>query len=243
MNIYPAIDIKDGKCVRLKQGVAKDKTVYFEDPLDAAKMFADNGAKWLHLVDLDGAFAGTLCTLGILSKIAALGVKVQIGGGMRTKESVKKALDAGASRAIVGTRACSEPSFASELVSLFGDKIAVGIDAKSGKVAIKGWVEVSKVAALDLAADVAKRGVKTIIYTDIDTDGMLTGANIPAQEAMLKTLEPYGANLIASGGVSNMKDIKKLSELGLKYKNFDGAIIGKALYEKKIDLKELLKGE
>ncbi len=241
MNIYPAIDIQGGKCVRLKKGVAADSTVYFENPLDAAKLFLDSGAKWIHLVDLDGAFGGVSSCLPFVEKIAGLGVKVQTGGGMRSVECVRAAVEAGASRVVVGTRACSQPEFASELVSLFGSKIAVGIDAKGGKVAVKGWVEVSGVSAQEMASDMALRGVSTIIYTDIDTDGMLTGANIPAQEVMLKTLAGTKTALIASGGVSCLADVEKLSELAKNYKNLDGAIVGKAIYENKISLPELLK--
>ncbi len=239
MNIYPAIDIKDGKCVRLRQGLASDKTVYFENPLDAAKMFKDAGAKWIHVVDLDGAFQGMPTCLGFVEQIVKLGVNVQIGGGIRTIESVQMAVDAGVSRAIVGTRACTEPEFAGKLVSKFADKIAVGIDAKGGLVALKGWVELSKISAHELAADVAKRGIKTIIYTDIDTDGMLTGANIPAQKAMLEVLKPFGTKLIASGGVSSMDDIESLDSLGKEFPNLDGAIIGKAIYENRISLPQL----
>lgn len=241
MNIYPAIDIQGGKCVRLKKGVAADSTVYFENPLDAAKLFLDSGAKWIHLVDLDGAFGGVSSCLPFVEKIAGLGVKVQTGGGMRSVECVRAAVEAGASRVVVGTRACSQPEFASELVSLFGSKIAVGIDAKGGKVAVKGWVEVSGVSAQEMASDMALRGVSTIIYTDIDTDGMLTGANIPAQEVMLKTLAGTKTALIASGGVSCLADVEKLSELAKNYKNLDGTIVGKAIYENKISLPELLK--
>lgn len=239
MKIYPAIDIKDGKCVRLRQGAADDKTVYFEDPFDAAKIFKKAGAEWIHVVDLDGAFDGVPTCLGALKRIAGLGMKVQIGGGMRSEKSVQDAIDAGADRVIIGTRACSHPEFASELVKKFGDKIAVGIDAKSGKVAVKGWVEVSKVGALELGGEMAKRGVKTIIYTDISTDGMLTGANIPAQEAMLKALAPHGCSLIASGGVGSMKDIENLRALGKKYPNLDGVIVGKAIYENRLSLADL----
>ncbi len=241
MNIYPAIDIQGGKCVRLKKGVAADSTVYFENPLDAAKLFMDSGAKWIHLVDLDGAFGGVPSCLPFVEKIAALGAKVQTGGGMRSAECVRAAVEAGASRVVVGTRACSQPEFVSELVSLFGPKIAVGIDAKGGKVAVKGWVEVSGVSASEMASDMASRGVSAIIYTDIDTDGMLTGANIPAQEAMLKTLADTRTSLIASGGVSCLADVEKLSALAKNYSNFDGAIVGKAIYENKISLPELLK--
>ena len=239
MKIYPAVDIKEGKCVRLRQGAAADKTVYFENPVDAAILFKNAGSEWIHVVDLDGAFDGKPTCLGSLKDIASLGMKVQIGGGMRNMQTVEDALNAGASRVIIGTRACNDPAFAEELVKNFGDKIAIGIDAKNGKVAVKGWVEVSKVDALNLGKQMASMGVKTIIYTDIETDGMLTGANIPAQKTMLESVATYGCNIIASGGVGNITDIEKLHTLASQFPNLDGAIVGKAIYENKISLSEL----
>ncbi|MFI3291792.1 MAG: 1-(5-phosphoribosyl)-5-[(5-phosphoribosylamino)methylideneamino]imidazole-4-carboxamide isomerase [Opitutales bacterium] len=237
MNIYPAIDIKDGKCVRLKQGLANEQTVYFNNPVDAAKNFADADSKWIHIVNLDGAFDSKTSVLDIVEEIATLGMKIQLGGAMRDLDSVKRAFDAGVERAIIGTKACTNPEFAQELISLYGEKIAIGIDAKNGYVAINGWVEVSQRKALDFAKDLSQMGLSTIIYTDIDTDGMLTGPNLKAQEEMLKAVP--NTNIIASGGISCAKDIYNLADLKKLYPNLDGAIIGKAIYEAKISFAEL----
>ncbi len=241
MKIYPAVDIKDGKCVRLRKGVASDSTVYFENPADAAKAFADAGSKVIHVVDLDGAFGGKLKNLKVISEIASMGMFVELGGGMRDKSAVNAAFDAGVSRAIIGTKACTNPEFAIALAEKYGEKIAVGVDAKGGKVAIKGWVEVAQFSAFELAEKLSKGGVKTFIYTDIDTDGMLAGANFSAQEKMLQTLAPAGARLIASGGVSSNADIEGLKKLSLKYDNLEGVIVGKAIYEKRVNLAEIIK--
>lgn len=241
MKIYPAVDIKDGKCVRLRKGVASDSTVYFENPADAAKAFADAGSKVIHVVDLDGAFGGKLKNLKVISEIASMGMFVELGGGMRDKSAVNAAFDAGVSRAIIGTKACTNPEFAIALAEKYGEKIAVGVDAKGGKVAIKGWVEVAQFSAFELAEKLSKGGVKTFIYTDIDTDGMLAGANFSAQEKMLQTLAPAGARLIASGGVSSNADIKGFKKLSLKYDNLEGVIVGKAIYEKRVNLAEIIK--
>ncbi|MBE6414757.1 MAG: 1-(5-phosphoribosyl)-5-[(5-phosphoribosylamino)methylideneamino]imidazole-4-carboxamide isomerase [Verrucomicrobiaceae bacterium] len=240
MKIYPAVDIKDGKCVRLRKGAAEDKTVYFENPVDAAKAFLDAGSKCIHVVDLDGAFEGEMVNLKTISAIAELGMFVELGGGMRDEVAVKAAFNAGVSRAIIGTKACTNPEFAIDLASKYGEKIAVGIDAKGGMVAIKGWVEVSQTSAHELAKKLAEGGVKTFIYTDIDTDGMLSGVNVVAQKQMLETLSPFGANLIASGGVASITDIEKMLLLDSQHSNLDGVIVGKAIYEKKINLKEAI---
>lgn len=237
MKIYPAVDIKDGKCVRLRRGEAADKTVYFENPVDAAKSFLDAGSKFIHVVDLDGAFGGAMVNLKTISAIADLGMFVELGGGMRDESAVNAAFDAGVSRAIIGTKACTNPDWAMSLAQKYGEKIAVGIDAKGGKVAIRGWVEVSAADAYELAKTLASGGVRTFVYTDIDTDGMLTGTNIPAQEKMLQTLSADGAKLIASGGVASISDVENLVNLAVKYPNLDGVIIGKAIYEGRIDLK------
>lgn len=237
MKIYPAVDIKDGKCVRLRRGEAADKTVYFENPVDAAKSFLDAGSKFIHVVDLDGAFGGAMVNLKTISAIADLGMFVELGGGMRDESAVNAAFDAGVSRAIIGTKACTNPDWAMSLAQKYGEKIAVGIDAKGGKVAIRGWVEVSAAGAYELAKTLASGGVRTFVYTDIDTDGMLIGTNIPAQEKMLQTLSADGAKLIASGGVASISDVENLAKLAVKYPNLDGVIIGKAIYEGRIDLK------
>ena len=184
--------------MRLKQGVASDSTTYFEDPAVPAKGFADAGAEWIHVVDLDGAFDGAPKNIEALKRIAGTGLKVEFGGGLRMVENVKTVLDAGAARVIIGTKAAHDDAFVAELVKQFGgEKIAVGIDAKDGFVAVRGWVDVTERRATELAGTVAKLGVKTIIYTDIATDGMLKGPNFPALEEMLKSTS---ANIIASGG-------------------------------------------
>ena len=241
MKIYPAVDIKDGKCVRLKKGVAEDKTIYFENPVDAAKSFVDAGSKNIHVVDLDGAFGGRMFNLKTIEQIASLGLFVELGGGMRDETAVKAAFDAGVNRAIVGTKACTNPEFAISLAENFGDKIAVGIDAKGGMVAVNGWVDVSDVSAFDLAKKLAAGGGKTLIFTDIDTDGMLSGVNLVSQKKMLDILLPVGAKLIASGGVASPKDIEDLNLLSREYRNLDGVIVGKAIYEKRVNLSEIIK--
>lgn len=237
MTIYPAIDIKGGRCVRLTQGRADQETVYAENPADVAKEFRAKGSAWVHVVDLDGAFAGEPQNLAAIQAIAAVGLKVQLGGGLRTRAAVEKALGLGVARAVIGTRAAESEAFVGELVQAFGDKIAVGIDAKNGQVAVKGWVSTVGTGALDLARRMDRLGVATIIHTDIGTDGMLTGPNFPAQEAMLAAGK---FRVIASGGVSRREDVVKLAELARRCANLDGVIVGKALYEKRVELGDLL---
>ena len=237
MTIYPAIDIKAGRCVRLTQGRADQETVYAEDPAAVAAEFCAAGSAWVHVVDLDGAFAGEPQNLGRVQAIAALGLKVQLGGGLRTRASVERALGFGVSRVVIGTRAAESEAFVGELVQAFGEKIAVGIDAKDGKVAVKGWVDTTGTGALDLARRMDALGAATIIYTDIGTDGMLTGPNFAAQEAMLGAGQ---FNVIASGGVSRRADVEQLAALARRHANLDGVIVGKALYEKRVELRDLL---
>jgi phosphoribosylformimino-5-aminoimidazole carboxamide ribotide isomerase len=237
MTIYPAIDIKGGRCVRLTQGRADQETVYFENPAEVAAQFRAAGSAWVHVVDLDGAFAGEPQNLAKVAEIAALGMMVQLGGGMRTRAIVERALAAGVSRVVVGTRAAESEEFVRELVKNFGDKIAVGIDAKNGQVAVKGWVDTTGTGALDLARRMDALGVATLIYTDIGTDGMLTGPNLAAQEAMCAAVK---ARVIASGGVSRREDVANLLEITKRRPNLDGVIVGKAIYEKRVELADLL---
>jgi len=237
MTIYPAIDIKGGRCVRLTQGRADQETVYAENPADIGAEFKAAGSTWVHVVDLDGAFAGEPQNLAAVQAIAALGMKVQLGGGLRTRAAVERALGFGVSRVVIGTRAAESEAFVGELVQAFGDRIAVGIDAKNGMVAVKGWVDTTGTGALALARRMDAIGVGTIIYTDIGTDGMLTGPNFSAQEAMLAAGK---FNVIASGGVSRREDVVKLAELAHRHANLDGVIVGKALYEKRVELPDLL---
>jgi phosphoribosylformimino-5-aminoimidazole carboxamide ribotide isomerase len=237
MTIYPAIDIKSGRCVRLTQGRADQETVYAANPADVAAEFVAAGCKWIHVVDLDGAFAGEPQNLSVVRAIVALGVQVQLGGGLRTRDSVERALGMGVSRVVIGTRAAESEAFVDELVQAFGAKIAVGIDAKNGQVAVKGWVATADLTAVALARRMDALGVATLIHTDIGTDGMLTGPNFAAQEAML------GAGkfkIIASGGVSRREDVIALATLAQRHANLEGVIVGKALYEKRVELSDLL---
>jgi phosphoribosylformimino-5-aminoimidazole carboxamide ribotide isomerase len=237
MTIYPAIDLKGGRCVRLTQGRADQETVYAENPAAVAAEFHAAGSGWVHVVDLDGAFAGEPANLTAVQAIVAVGMKVELGGGLRTREAVARVLAAGVSRAVIGTRAAESETFVRELVAEFGDQIAVGIDAKEGKVAVKGWVDTTALGAVTLAQRMDALGVATIIYTDIGTDGMLTGPNFAAQEIMLQSVK---ARVIASGGVSRREDVVKLAELSHRYANLDGVIVGKALYEGRVQLPDLL---
>jgi len=239
MIVYPAIDLRGGRVVRLLQGRADAETVYFHDPSAPARRWKAAGAEWVHVVDLDGAFDGASANREAVSGILETGMKVQLGGGMRSMEDVDKALDAGVSRVVIGTRAAVEPQFVAELVKAFGaDRIAVGIDAKGGRVAIKGWVDTLEKDALELAREVESHGATTIIYTDISRDGMLVGPNFEAQKAMC---EAVSCRIIASGGVAYPADITRFREMALRHPNLDGVITGKALYEGKIDLHDALK--
>lgn len=237
MIIYPAIDIRGGRCVRLTQGRADQETIYAEDPATVAAEFRAAGSPWVHVVDLDGAFAGEPQNLAVVERIAALGMRIQLGGGLRTRASVDRAIASGVERVILGTRAAESEAFVGELVQAYGEKVAVGIDAKNGQVAVKGWVATADLSALALARRMDALGVRTLIHTDIGTDGMLTGPNFAAQEAML-TAGRF--RVIASGGVSRREDVVKLAELARRYANLDGVIVGKALYEKRVSLPDLL---
>ena len=238
MTIYPAIDLRGGRCVRLAQGRADQETVYSEDPAEVAAGFKAAGSAWVHVVDLDGAFTGQPQNMPAILAIAAVGLRVELGGGLRSRESVERALGMGASRVVIGTRAAESDEFMAGLVREFGERIAVGIDAKNGRVAVKGWVDTTDTSALALARRMAGLGVATLIHTDISTDGMLTGPNLAAQEALLGAV---GCRVIASGGVSLREDVSRLAALALRHPNLDGVIVGKALYEKRVDLGDLLR--
>ncbi len=231
MRIYPAIDIKNGKCVRLRQGNFDDMTVYNDNPVEVAKEWIKNGASYIHLVDLDGAREGSGVNSDIIKEIANLSdVPVQTGGGIRTIEDIENKLALGVRRVILGTVAVKNPEIVKEAVEKFGDAIAVGIDAKNGMVAVSGWEEVSEVSAVDLCVKMRDYGLKTIIYTDISKDGMMGGPNI---EATKEIVDATGIDIIASGGVSGMNDLENVDKI-----NAHGAIIGKALYTGAINLKE-----
>ena len=236
MIILPAIDLKGGKCVRLRQGKADDVTVYGDDPAEQARDWREQGGIELHVVDLDGAFAGTPRHAEVIkSIIEAFDAPVEVGGGLRTMEALSAVIDAGAARAIIGSAALEDPEFLIQAVELYGDKIAVGIDARDGFVQTKGWVETTAVKAVDLAAAVAKAGVKTIIYTDTATDGMLAGPNL-SQMAAICDAAPT-CEITASGGVSSPYDVENLK--ALERANLRAAIVGKALYDGRTTLREM----
>ena len=237
MTIYPAIDIKGGRCVRLSQGRADAETVYSDEPVAVAAGFRAAGSEWVHVVDLDGAFDGEPRNLGAVERIVGLGLRVQLGGGMRTRASVEKALAMGVARVVIGTRAAESEPFISDLVAAFGDRIAVGIDARNGNVAVKGWVDTTATTALGLARRMDALGVATLVHTDVATDGMLGGPNFAAQEAMLDAVR---ARVVASGGGGRREDVIRLVEAGGTRPNLDGVIVGKALYEGRVSLADLL---
>ena len=237
MTIYPAIDIKGSRCVRLAQGRADEETVYAANPVEVAAQFQAAGSAWVHVVDLDGAFAGEPRNLAAVQAIVVLGLKVQLGGGLRTRAAVENVLGLGVSRVVIGTRAAESETFVAELVQAFGEKIAVSIDARNGRVAVQGWVDTTNTGATVLARRMDALGVRTLIHTDISTDGMLTGPNFAAQEALLAAVS---CRVIASGGVSRREDMMKLVEMQKRRPNLDGVIIGKALYENRVELGDLL---
>ena len=232
MIILPAIDLKDGKCVRLRQGRAEDVTVYSDDPVAQALTWLEQGAEQLHVVDLDGAFQGEPKHAEVIARIVqAIGIPVEVGGGLRTDAHIERLLQAGVARAIIGTRALDSLDSLASLVKRFGAAIAVGIDARDGFVQVKGWVETTGTRAVDLAKQAESVGVSTIIYTDTATDGMLGGPNLAAMAQMCRAVS---CRIIASGGVSAPEHVTALKALGCA--NLYGAIVGKALYDGKTTL-------
>lgn len=233
MILYPAIDIRGGKCVRLTQGRYEDMTIFNDDPEAVALKFVNDGAQYLHIVDLDGA-RGESGNRLLISRIAkSMNIPVQTGGGIRTMQDIEAVLESGVTRVILGTAAVKNPELVHQAVKKYGGRIAVGIDAKDGFVAIEGWEKVSRFRAVEFAKSMEALGVKTIIYTDIATDGMVAGPNLMAMEEMVKAVD---IEVIASGGVSSINDLILLKETGV-----DGAIVGKAIYTGAVDLKEALK--
>ncbi|HRT04682.1 MAG TPA: 1-(5-phosphoribosyl)-5-[(5-phosphoribosylamino)methylideneamino]imidazole-4-carboxamide isomerase [Kiritimatiellia bacterium] len=236
--ILPAVDLKGGQCVRLRQGRADDATVYGDDPAAQAREWAAQGAAWLHVVDLDGAFAGHPVHLDVVGRMAAAaGIPVECGGGLRTDADVDALLARGVRRAILGTRALERADELAALARKYGDRLAVGIDARDGFVQVKGWTETSRTTAVDLARRAAAAGVKTIIYTDTATDGMLRGPNFAGNAEVCDAVGP-GCAIIASGGITTADDVVRLRRLGKA--NLAGAIVGKALYEGRTTLADLL---
>lgn len=231
MNIFPAIDLIGGKAVRLFKGDYDQKTVYSDSPLDVAKGFRAAGAEYLHLVDLDGAKSGKAENLALISEIIReSGLKVEVGGGIRTEETVAQYVEIGVLRVILGTAAVTNRPFLEEMLRKYGDKIAVGVDIKDGMVATHGWMNSSGIDCFDFMADLQKMGVKTVICTDISKDGAMAGTNL---DLYRRLLDRFTIDLVASGGVSSMADVKELREM-----NIYGAILGKALYVGGIDLAE-----
>ena len=230
MLIYPAIDLYGGKAVRLFKGDYAQMTIYNDNPVEVAKDFQNSGASCIHLVDLEGAKAGTTPNFDTVTAIkAATGLFCEIGGGIRSMETIDRYLSAGIDRVILGTAAVTEPGFVEEAVAKYGDKIAVGIDIKDGFVAIKGWTVKSEENAFDFCEKMQKIGVKTLICTDISKDGAMQGTN---HELYRELSEKFDMNIIASGGVSSLEDVERLAKLRIH-----GAIVGKAYYTGAIDLK------
>ena len=233
MYIFPAIDLIDGKAVRLRKGDYNEVTVYSDSPSDVAAGFEQKGARFLHVVDLDGAKDGTTANFQTVRDIIErTGLSVEIGGGVRDIERVKKYMDIGVDRVIIGTAAVTDPEFLAEAVKLYGDRIVVGVDVKDGFVAIKGWLEISEVSCFDFCEKLSKMGVNTVICTDISKDGMMSGTNV---ELYRQLKERFGMNIIASGGVSSIDDVRALSEMDIF-----GAIVGKALYTGDVDLERAI---
>lgn len=239
MILFPAIDLKDGHVVRLTQGRADQETRYFDDPLIPARRWIEAGASWLHVVDLDGAFSGSGRNLDAVSRIASLGIRVQMGGGIRSREDLLRVLSAGIERAVIGTRAALDREFVVQVLEEFGpERIVAGIDAKDGKVSVRGWVETLDTTVQELALTLQSLGVRMFVYTDISRDGMLQGPNFEAQTELLRLLD--AASVIASGGVSSVDDLRRFASLSKDYPNLEGVIVGKALYDGRIDIAEAM---
>lgn len=239
MLVFPAIDLKEGKAVRLLQGRMEDSTVYAENPLEVAQRFWAEGAEYLHMVDLDGAFAGKPVNDAVIRKIVEnVALKVQVGGGIRTLARIEELLNLGVARVILGTIAVRDPQLVAEAVQRYGDQIIIGIDAKNGQVAVQGWAETTEMTASELALKMKDMGVQRIIFTDISRDGMLQGPNI---ESTVQLAQVSQLKIIASGGVSSLEDLQKLQEQAASGVSIEGAIVGKALYSEAFTLAEALK--
>ncbi len=236
VQLYPAIDIRGGRAVRLLKGDFAAETAYDADPLDAAQRWVDGGAQWLHVVDLDGARDGAQANAEHLRRITALGVPVQTGGGLRSADAVATALDGGVQRAILGTAALEQPELVDELVGAYGgDRIVVSLDAKNGFVTTRGWVHTTEQRVVDVAQDLAARGVQRIVFTDVNRDGMGEGTDLAGMRELL-ALDVI--DVIASGGIGALSDIQALADL--QHPRLDGVIVGRALYERAFTLPEAL---
>ncbi|HDQ26044.1 MAG TPA: 1-(5-phosphoribosyl)-5-[(5-phosphoribosylamino)methylideneamino]imidazole-4-carboxamide isomerase [bacterium] len=239
MQIIPAIDIRRGKCVRLIQGDVRDETVYSSQPVEIAKLWQGKGARLIHVIDLDGALSGKTKNYETIMKIIrALRIKIQVGGGLRDEDDIKKYIRADARRVILSTSVIASDEFLEKMIDKYGEKIVIAVDAKDGFVAEKGWKEVTKIKTLDFIKKIEEKGVKRIIYTDINRDGVMKGPNVKGVEQVVKNT---GMKVIVSGGISRLKNIERIMELSKKYDNIEGIIIGKALYTGGIELKEAIK--
>lgn len=231
MQIWPAIDLLGGKCVRLQQGDYNRETVYGDDPAEMAKRWVEEGADCLHLVDLDGAKDGSLKNRDAISAIvAAVDIPCEVGGGIRDEKTIQELLDLGLARLVIGTKALREPEWFAAMCEKFPEKLVLGIDAKEGMVATDGWLEVSSTSAVDLAKTYEHLPIAALIYTDIATDGMLAGPNVEAMQAMKQAVK---LPVVASGGVTSVEDVKNLAAAGL-----DGAIVGRSLYEGRLTVRQ-----
>ena len=237
MIFFPAIDIYQGKCVRLEKGDFEKKTIFNEDPVNQAKFFEDMGCNWIHVVDLDGAKNGSSSNFNIVEEISLkTNLKIQFGGGVRSIAKIKSLLDAGIERVVIGTKAINDISFLDVVCRDFPNKIVIGIDARKGKVSIEGWTKDSGINANELAINAEKKGVCAIIFTDIDKDGLMSGPNIPSTLEIAKVVN---IPVIVSGGVSAIEDVIEVKEN--EGSGIGGVICGRAVYDKKVDIKEALK--
>lgn len=238
MIVLPAIDLQAGQVVRLKRGDFSGKIIYSNDPIGVAKDWERQGATWLHVVDLDGAMTGEFKNLNLIGNIGrSVGCAIELGGGIRRRQDIQEGLAQGANRIILGTKAAEDQVFLKKVVKEFGKKIAVAVDAQNEKVVTRGWTHPTELDVLDFTAQMEGLGVSLIVVTDVNKDGMLAGPNLDLMEQVLKKVK---IQVIASGGVSSLEDIHLLSQLSRKYLHLHGAIVGKALYEKKFTVKEAI---
>ncbi|WP_226580474.1 1-(5-phosphoribosyl)-5-[(5-phosphoribosylamino)methylideneamino]imidazole-4-carboxamide isomerase [Halobacillus litoralis] len=234
--IYPAIDMRDGKCVRLEQGDFNKETIYGENPFEVAKEFAEMGASWIHMVDLDGAKEGSKQNAEHVLRVAKeLNCRVQIGGGIRSEEDVLYYLERGVDRVIIGSLAVRDVETTKQLLGKYGERIAIGLDARDGYVSTAGWLKQSEIKAVDLGKELAEAGAETFIYTDIAKDGMLSGPNT---KEIVRLAQDTGVNVIASGGIKGLNDLEELKQYTGDH--VVGSIVGKALYTNQFTLKEAL---
>ncbi|MCB8817943.1 1-(5-phosphoribosyl)-5-[(5-phosphoribosylamino)methylideneamino]imidazole-4-carboxamide isomerase [Desulfosporosinus shakirovi] len=238
MILFPAIDLKEGKAVRLLQGRMEDSTIYADNPVNVAKEFENQGVEYLHMVDLNGAFSGKPMNDETIRRIVrSVSMKIQVGGGIRTMERITELLELGVERVILGTIAVKNPKLVAEAARRYGKRVIVGIDAKDGLVAVQGWAEATEIQAVDLGKAMKAVGIESVVFTDISRDGMLQGPNI---ESTVQMAQETGLSVIASGGISTLDDLRKLEAEALRGVSIEGAITGKALYSGAFTLREAL---